>query len=406
MKKIAGNSYIKKENDTLFFDKVSFRDFMKNKQTPLMVILENKIRKNIRTFTDVFNSVFDNFRGFYSFKANYLPHVCRIIRSEQIGAEVIGLPELKLALSLGFAPEKIIVGGPFLPKKLIEMSVKEHLKEIIVYNLKDLSRINEIAKKEHSIQKICLRINSLKYESKLGIQLTDNNLTYLSNLLEKCCHLKITTILSHFTSQMNSAHQYLKNTETIIKGLKKLSSINLNIKNINLGGGFPEAVIMPKKQLFKIATEIKKYLEHSEIDYKKIYFEPGRYLVGDAGIYIAKITKISEDGWIFINVGNHICPKFARCSLRFYNADKINKSHKYKTSIAGIIPTDQDVLVKDYFFTNKNEENERVIINNVGAYCLTFSNRFPYQLPSIYTIKNNITKKIFDPIKNGDFSLH
>ncbi|MFO8019464.1 MAG: alanine racemase [Promethearchaeia archaeon] len=406
MKKIAGNTYIKKDQGDLFFDQVRFESFMKDKKTPLMILLENKIRKNIQTFKRVFSSVFDNFKGFYSFKANYLSQVCKIIKTEKIGAEVIGLPEMKLALSLDFDPENIIVGGPYLPEDLIEMAVKQNVREIIIYDLKDIKKVNKIARKYKSIQNLCLRINSQKYESKLGIQLTEKNLAFLNNVLDQSNHIKISTLLSHFTSQMNSPHQYLKNVQTIVEGLKKLSSFNLNVKNINLGGGFPEAVIMPEKQLLKIANAIKKKLEKSKIEYNQIYFEPGRYFVGDAGLYIAKITKVSNNNWIFLNIGNYICPKFARCSLRFYNADKIDKAHKYKISIAGIVPTDQDVLVKDYFFTQENKENERVLVTNVGAYCLTFSNRFPYQLPQIYMVTDDRSNNIFNPMVDGDFSLY
>ncbi|MGV9198158.1 MAG: alanine racemase, partial [Promethearchaeia archaeon] len=260
MKKIAGNKYIKKDQGNLYLDQLSFKRFIKNKQTPLMVILENKIRTNIRIFRNVFKAVFPNFEGFYSFKANYLPEVCQLIQSEDVGAEVIGLPELKLALSLGFPPKKIIVGGPYLPENLIIKSVKEEVKEIIIYDINDIEKVNEIAKKYEKKQDLCLRLNSQKYESKLGIQLTKKNLEYLRYIANKCEYITISTILSHFTSQMNSPHQYLKNTNTIIKGFKKLSSINLEVKNINLGGGFPEAVIMPEKQLKKIAKKIKPQL--------------------------------------------------------------------------------------------------------------------------------------------------
>ncbi|MHA2473321.1 MAG: hypothetical protein ACXAES_08815, partial [Promethearchaeota archaeon] len=100
-----------------------------------------------------------------------------------------------------------------------------------------------------------------------------------------------------------------------------------------------------------------------------------------------------------------ICPKFARCSLRFYNATQINNPHKFKTSIAGIVPTDQDVLAKNYFFTKDPKKEDKVIITNTGAYCLTFSNRFPYPLPEIVLIEGRDIKTIFDPQIDKDFSI-
>jgi diaminopimelate decarboxylase len=263
-----------------------------------------------------------------------------------------------------------------------------------------------MAEKYNQIQEICLRVNSQKYASKLGIILNDENITKLKSRINDCHHIKIKTLLSHYTTQMNNSDQFKKNIRNIAENLIKLSHNGIYIDNINLGGGFPEATVMPQKQLKKIALDMKMTIEKYDINYKQIYFEPGRYFVGDAGLFLAKIIKVGDGRWIFLNIGNHICPKFARCSLRFYNADRIEEAHKYKVSILGNIPTDQDVLAKDYFFTEKLNEGDKVIITNAGAYTLTFSNRFPYSLPNIFLVKDNKITQIFSPSLNHDFSLY
>jgi len=69
------------------------------------------------------------------------------------------------------------------------------------------------------------------------------------------------------------------------------------------------------------------------------------------------------------------------------------------------VPTDQDVLAKNYFFTKNLKENDIVLVTNVGAYTLTFSNRFPYTLPKILLVKGRTITEIFNPLRNYDFSL-
>lgn len=405
MKKIAGNDYLKKEKEKVLIDSIPLNNFLKESPTPIMILLENKIRDNIKTFNDVFNSIFNNFQCFYSFKANYLPEICEIIHSEKIGAEVVGLPELNLALKIGFHPSKILVGGPYMSKELIEKSVTNQVKQIIVYNLKDIEKINSTALNIGLTQDICIRVNSQKHGSKLGVVFNETNLTRLSDILNKCHNINITSLLSHYGTQMNNIEQFKKNIQTIVKNLNNLKTIGISIKTINFGGGFPEATVMPQDQLKKIAHEMKKIIKEAGIEYEEIYFEPGRYFVGDAGLFLAEVVDVCEDRWTFLNVGNHICPKFARCSLRFYNASQINNPHKFKTSFAGIIPTDQDVLAKDYFFTEIINEGDIVLISNVGAYTLTFSNRFPYALPAIILVKDNEMKQIFDHSTDKDFSI-
>ena len=407
MKFISGNPFIKKTKGTIYIDSIPLENILEKFKTPFMILLENRIIENLTTFKNVFNSIFSNkkFEGFYSFKANFLLEICKIVNSNDIGAEIIGLPELKLALTVGFPPNKIIIGGPYLSKDLIEASIKVKVKEIIVYNLKDLKKINFIAKKFDVIQNVCLRVNSQKYDSKLGIILDTNNLKKLKRDIKENRNIKIVTILSHYASQMNSFDQYRKNISAVAENLKRLSEIGVQCENINLGGGFPEATIMKKERLENIARQIKNSLEEFGIDYKSIYFEPGRYFVGDAGLFIAKIIKVIKNRWVFLNIGNHICPKFARCSLRFYNVSHIYDPHKFKTSFAGILPTDQDVLAKNYFFTEKLEEGNIILVSNVGAYTLTFSNRFPYPLPKIILVSNEKIKEIFDPSIHQDFSI-
>ncbi len=224
--------------------------------------------------------------------------------------------------------------------------------------------------------------------------------------MQDCENIRIKTILSHYSTQMNNYEQFRKNVEAIASNLKRLFSVGISVENLNLGGGFPEATIMPYEQLKNIVSSIKNELKKLEITFKNIYFEPGRYIIGDSGLFVSKITKVDQNRWIFLNIGNHICPKFAKCSLRFYNASQIDKAHKFKTSIAGIIPTDQDVLAKDYFFTETLNEGDKVLITNTGAYCLTFSNRFPYSLPKILLVRNDDYKQIFNPEIDGDFSLN
>ena len=182
-KKIAGNPFINKKEGELLVDNILLNEILNTYTTPLVILLENRVRNNINTFLKIFNSVFDNCQCFYSFKANFLPDICNIVQSEGLGAELIGLPELNLALKLHFPPDKIIIGGPYLPEELIEKCVQEKIKEIVVYNLNDFNKINEIAKKYQIIQNICLRINTQKYGAKLGISLNQTNVQKLEKII-------------------------------------------------------------------------------------------------------------------------------------------------------------------------------------------------------------------------------
>lgn len=405
MKKIAGNPYLKYKKGQILIDDFQLDALLEENNTPFFVFMENRIIDNINTLRETFNTVFEEVEYYYSFKANYLSEISKLFQSENVGAELVGELELNLALENGFSPNQIILGGPYLPQDLIFKSIQHGIKEIIVYNLNDLERVNTISQQMGIIQNICIRINSTKYKSKLGVELTEKNCNLLSQVIKNSENIEITSILSHMTTQMNNINQYRKNLEAIAFNLRKLRKIDINIKNLNLGGGFPEATVMKKDQLRKIASLLKNFMIDLKIPYQKLYFEPGRYFVGDSAVLIAEVIKVDEDRSIFLNIGNHICPKFAKASLRFYNITRMEEAHKYATSIYGIVPTNQDVLAKNYFFSENIKEGDKVLITNVGAYTLTFSNRFPYLLPKIFLIRKNEVKTLFNPKIDHDFSL-
>ena len=154
MKKIAGNPYLIKKTNEIFIDSINISNLLERSKTPFFIFLENRIRDNIRTFCKVFKSIFNNIQVFYSFKANFLSEICKIILSEGIGAEIVGLPELNLALKLGFPCDKIIIGGPYLSSELVELSIKNQVKELIIYDLDYLKKINTFAQKYNIIQDI------------------------------------------------------------------------------------------------------------------------------------------------------------------------------------------------------------------------------------------------------------
>jgi len=297
MKNISGNSFLIKKEGKIYLDDIQLDEIVEKFKTPLLIFLENRIRENIKTFNDVFNSVFGNFQCYYSFKANYLSELCKIVLSEGVGAEVIGLPELKLALKLGFPANKILVGGPYLSKKLIELSIKNKIKEFIIYDLKDVKKVNSVAQKYDYIQDICIRINSQKYNSKLGVTLDKRKILEFVEVYKNYQNVHITTLLSHYGTQMNSINQFKQNISSIAQNMKLFSDHGIIIDNINLGGGFPEATIMPQNQLENIAKGIKTTLESLQINYMNIYFEPGRYFMGDAGMFISKIVRVGEKRW-------------------------------------------------------------------------------------------------------------
>ena len=127
--------------------------------TPLYVYDENSIRKSCRAFRDSLNDYYDgNGQVLYASKAFSCKEMYRIVQSEGLGADVVSAGEIYTAVSAGFNPGNLFFHGNNKTCDELEYAISLGIGRIIVDNLTELERINEIAKKNNKQVKIQLRI--------------------------------------------------------------------------------------------------------------------------------------------------------------------------------------------------------------------------------------------------------
>ena len=329
-------------------------------------------------------------RGFYSVKSNYLEPVIKMINEMNFGFEIITELELNLLIKNRIDPERILCGGPYFPLSLMEKAINYGIDEYVLYDLDDLIKINDIANRANTRIKVILRFVQNKYEARVGIPAIDTEFDRLSDIIQKAKSIKIIGILNHYASQMNSIEVYQKNAEFLVDIANKLrDKCGIRCSVFDIGGGFPEAFIFPDTHFLKYLEEMRNIFIKNNWADVNIYYEPGRYIVGSAGFLFSKIVRRNNHySTLFLDVGTNLIPIFARSSIRLHNVDKIACEQKKKFDIMGSIPSDQDLLAKNYNFEADSDVNDRVIISGVGAYTLTFSNRFPYAFPAIIFYEN------------------
>ncbi|TFH27549.1 MAG: hypothetical protein E4G98_06060 [Promethearchaeota archaeon] len=206
---------------------------------------------------------------------------------------------------------------------------------------------------------------------------------------------------------MKTIIQYRENANNLIDIIQNLRKYaQLKPKIINFGGGFPNADSIKQDDFIPLLQEVKSALD-KELDGKySMFYEPGRFIVEDAGFCLCEVIKFDPSSkTVFVNVGNNLIPKFMKASLRFYNASRSTDALRFPVDILGNVPSDQDILIKNYNFTEKVERGDIIIIANVGAYALTWSTRFPYSKPSILILDGKKIHVYHDRTSSHDFSL-
>jgi diaminopimelate decarboxylase len=406
---LYGNRFVNIISNELYLGSHSVRSLLMLYKTPTFLFIADKIKENINRIQKVFQAVFSQSQGYYSLKANYLQPVAELVRDCNFGMEIISHPEFKLLKKIHFPLDRVIAGGPYLPDDFLDDLIYHNIPYIVCYDLDDLFRIEQkcvkLGKKE---QKIILRFTTPKYTGRQGIPFVDSLPSTLKDVLYACSHLRIVGILSHRGTQLNTKAEYIDNLRFIIEIYNTINLIpHCQIEIVNIGGGFPNADALKDSLLKEICSEMGEILDTAGMSHVRLFYEPGRFVVGDAGFCIARIIKYdSTHRTAFLDIGNQFIPKFMKSALRFYSIENITESPNFAIDFMGPVPSDQDILVKNYNFSPSIRSQDHVLIANVGSYALTFSTRFPYALPNIVWISGKEHYLIHDSQKSGDISLN
>lgn len=386
---LFGNPYVNIINNQLVIDKVPVNLIATQYGTPTFIFLSNKIRDNIQKIKHIFQEIFPNSLGFYSTKANYLQEILRIVNQEEFGAEIISSTELHLLKKSQFPHNRILAGGPYLPEDFLQEVIESGLKYFVCYDIEDLPRIQKILASYPTKKiQIILRFTSPKFTGRQGIPFLSENIEKIASTLSVCPQLEFEGILSHLGTQLNTDQDYLHNIAFLMEIADKLESqCGLNANIFDMGGGFPNADALKMDRLSVILSKVKDSLSQNGWDHVQIFYEPGRFIVGDTGFCLARILKYDlVNRTAFLDIGNQFIPKFMKSAIRFYDVDKITEHPNFPIDFMGPMPSDQDILLKNYNFPPHVASGDRVLIANVGAYALTFSTRFPYPFPLILSI--------------------
>ena len=302
------------------------------------------------------------------------------------GADVVSEGELLKALKAKIKPNKIVFSGVGKTENELRLAIRKKLLLINIESESEAILINKISKKMNCVTPIGIRINpgidantiskisTGKLDSKFG--LPKSNFLSFCRSAKNFKNIKIKAISVHIGSQITSVKPYKKTLDVLFK-IIKLSKTNFEY--VDLGGGFgiPYQNNEKKINIKKYSNLVKKFQEKLNC---KIIFEPGRFIVGNAGTLISKIVFIKKNGnknFIIIDAGMN---DFMRPAL--YNAKhNIIPILKSKKKINGNVEfvgpicesTDTFLKYKNFSFLS---ENSLVAITNVGAYGSTLSSNY------------------------------
>ena len=373
--------YIK---ESLTIETIKVQDIAKKFGTPIYCYSYKKLKENIKNFKS-------NFKSFsplicFAVKSNTNVNLIREIRKLGLGADVVSMGELMMALKAGVDPKKIVFSG--VGKTYVEISYAID-KKILLINAESKSEIIEIdkiARSKGETVNIGIRLNpntdaktlkqisTGKKENKFGVD--ERTFLDLVNFSKSSKYIKLKCLSVHIGSQILDHKPYVKMLEVVGNIIKKSSHV---FEYIDLGGGmgisYENNDIKLNYKKYNIA--IKKFLKNHK---SKIIFEPGRSIVGNIGSLISKVVYIKENekkDFIILDAAMNdlMRPALYGANHRTLPVLKTNQVSKKTYDFVGPIceSTDKFTTLKKF---QKLKEKDLIVMCDVGAYGMSLSSNY------------------------------
>jgi diaminopimelate decarboxylase len=368
----------------LFIENSSVINLARKNKTPFYVYSEKQIKENYLKLAKGFKNT--NPLICFATKANTNLSIIKMLGKLGAGADVVSGGELLKALKAGIKPNKIVFSGVGKTEEELQLAIRKKILLINIESESEARLLNNLGKKVNKNISVGFRLNpdvdaktnkkisTGKSENKFGISIKDFYTIYKNR--KKFKNLKIDALSVHIGSQILSDIPYKKTLNVL---LKVINNLKIKLKHIDLGGGFGISYEKKNKEInlnkyAKLVHNFKKKLNCN------IIFEPGRSLVGNAGILVSKIQYIKKGPNKYFIVLDAGMNDFMRTAL--YEAKHeiipVNKIFKKISSAIEFVGPICESTCKFTAYKNyqKIDEGQFVAITNTGAYGSSLSSNY------------------------------
>ena len=395
------------KNQLPFIENTSLQDVIKVCETPFYLYSQDKIIQKVEMTKKVLGE-----NIFFSVKSNSNQAILKLMQSLNIGADVVSLGELKRSLSAGFEPSKIIFEGVGKSKDDLTFAIQKNIRLINTESLEEIKLLQSLALEQNKYVDIGVRLNpnidggtinkisTGKKTDKFGIEI--NEIENIINLISNCNNLNLIGVSCHIGSQISSIDAYKKTFIEMKRAANKFSSSGINIKHVDLGGGFHVQYNKndPEFKIENVKRELDKCFSESSYE---LSFEPGRYLIAEAGILVTSIINTKQNGginYLIVDAGMNTLVRPAMYNAH-HDIETINKKidNSLTYTVAGPICESSDIFIKNILLPEQIL-GDILIIKNTGAYGKVMSSTYNTRsLPSEILINGENFAVIYSPDK-------
>jgi diaminopimelate decarboxylase len=369
--------------------------------TPLYLMDEDMIRNTCRVYK---NSI-DEFYGgnglvLFASKAFSCKYIYKVVNEEGLGADVVSGGELFTALAAGFPAKKIYFHGNNKTYDEIEMAIDAGVGRLVVDNAYELDLIDEICTKKGKTADILFRIKpgidahthdfvkTGQIDSKFGVALENGEAEEIIRLALQKKTLRIVGVHCHIGSQIFDLEPFKLAAEVMMNFMADMKDrYGLEIAELNLGGGYgitytaEDDPIEYHEYIKAVSKVISDVAEKRGIQIPFVLMEPGRSIVGSAGITLYTVGAVKEikgiKKYVFVDGGMADNPRYILYESKYdaLLANRANETADDTVTIAGKCCESGDVLVQNAKLPKANPGDTLAVLAT-GAYNYSMASNY------------------------------
>lgn len=396
--------------------------------TPVYVYSQDALESTLQDYTASFRSDHFDCRVVYASKAFNTLAMLQLAAKYHAGADVVSMGELLTALAARMPAGDIVFHGNNKSEKEIEAALENKIGCIVCDNLDEARRIAKAAAKyPESGCSILLRINpgveahthsyivTAHVDSKFGVLKTDlDTILQIANAIDAAPGISFNGFHAHIGSQIFDLEAFRSEINvmcTFISEYEKVSGKTAS--TLDLGGGFA-AFYTEEDHPIPIETVCKdiidttwKACQENGIALKKLWIEPGRSIVANAGLTLYTLSGIKHTPnktWVFADGGmnDNIRPALYEAE---YSCDLANRMDEEKTeevTVAGKCCESGDILVP-HAALPVPEEGDLLAVYTTGAYGYAMASHYnKLPVPGVVFVKDGKIQWVVEPEEPAD----
>jgi diaminopimelate decarboxylase len=368
--------------------------------TPLYLFDESTLRHKCREFKDEFCKYHPDTLVIYASKAFLNRALALIFKEEGLGLDVVSGGELSIAHSVDFPLDRVYFHGNNKTPEELNLALDWGVGRIVVDNFYELELLDGLARERGIRQDILLRLtpgvdpHTHRYtttgtiESKFGFPLATGQAEEAVNQALSASNLNLLGFHFHLGSPVSEVQPYELAMELLLRFAQEMGKkFDLNLSEFDIGGGFAVPYTLDSEvptiadYARALTGKLNGLISGLGLNRPRLIIEPGRAIVGQAGVALYKVGAIKEipgiKKYVCVDGGisDNIRPALYGAKYEALVANKALEAEREVVTIAGKLCQSGDILVRDVNLVSVHP-GDIMAIPVCGAYSIPMSSNY------------------------------